>query len=64
MKAYYADLTKLRGKHAGQKGTADLTVSNEDEKYKGGINYFCCPPKKVYALNPEKELSGGEKTLA
>ncbi|KAL4466531.1 hypothetical protein ABPG72_000738 [Tetrahymena utriculariae] len=64
VKIYYGELTKLKGKHQGQKGNADLTVSDEEEKYKGGINYFCCPPKKAYALNPEKELSGGEKTLA
>lgn len=40
VKLYYAELTKLKGKHAGSKGNADLTVTNEDEKYKGGINYF------------------------
>lgn len=61
---YYEELTKLKGKHSSSKGAADLIVSNEDEKYKGGISYLCCPPKKAYALNPEKELSGGEKTLA
>lgn len=60
LKTIYTDMTKSSKHPLG--GNAFLSLSEEEEPYKGGLKFNAMPPMKRF--RDMEQLSGGEKTVA